>query len=1155
MPIGSSDWLKKYLRRRSLSEPDGRMLCLYRTTDEELEVLESALSFEISQCSNPTSRFHGFAPGFCIFTAEWWRRNHEAGPWSWDGALSSLGLDPDLPRQRIYPLVFKGLRYWKRQILRAGGANEFLVTLACEGGLPLKLLQKEGARLRNYFRALLREYQVFGPRGGEPAEIAARVSSYLPRSLRHEVVYQLSGSLVEKVWELQVSLGETSSPIEDLDRRDPQWRDRLPLVLSEETARALLNNLVTEAIVLASQSARELKVQCHLKKVDGQYQLIRTIRLPTSLDNKTLAGLLGKTTREVPYRLELYLQAPKGPDLIALLTRRTIGEEGIFAVEIPKGRVPAMEGMAACSSIRLYAKAERHVFPIREIRGGGYLSELPWVFVAKKDDPSDLTFIGEGTVRTRFPDAYIAIETNVLVNAEDGGAAEVFGLVPEVNRLLIRVSGTVSFQSGENVSRIRTGAIQDEFYQYILEGNFLSTGAYDSAVYLGFPRLSCYTETGIRRRILDSEIQWAMRGSGHIWRSLSEESFGPISIRHSARGEIKYLAHVEVVPVTSQVKFVPGADNYSGVVCLEGFHRPEVGVTPQAGLHIDISQDSGSDIYEVKVLAAGEPPPSFAVNLRWFRGGEITLSLPFPARGGRFLGRDGMPLGSSGVVHVDRLGGVVAQILVPHPNKKYLVEGALKARDIPIELANALWLRERMTEVTPGRHELDLRILQGSCRLMFAMTEDLDAEILVSLYSETSEQLPRRLRVAQYEGFLEIDEEAGNVILPDEEAKRVGADAIAALELRAFPMWNPAAEQELLSRVNGHCWYFDPEKRQPGPWLITGWDGDWCRLRPHCWMVPAISTLDSIDGENSVIQEGLSLEEAVKLSDTETRATVIDAIVTRIASDPNAPDWELVDCYIDHLIHLPPTTFDVVSRLARNPGAAALSILRARDDRFDSVWTSLEKLPFSWALIPVSSWVKAASLRYKAARDALVPLASELGSEIEPILDSLFQTFCTQAPLRIPGMQCIAEIIRERVLGRPREECRYLQLAVSSQGSQFFQGLQEEAKQGLLQSHSSEQWPGGGGIEDWMSRQNGVPIELKRLKYDAAGVIFYRAAVLNAPICAAVAAVCGIQMPRELLFHVRRIREFDAAWFDAAYGCALAMSIAHHLKSGSEFPS
>jgi hypothetical protein len=37
-----------------------------------------------------------------------------------------------------------GLRYWQRPLLRyAGGDRAFLITLACEGGLPLKLLHIE----------------------------------------------------------------------------------------------------------------------------------------------------------------------------------------------------------------------------------------------------------------------------------------------------------------------------------------------------------------------------------------------------------------------------------------------------------------------------------------------------------------------------------------------------------------------------------------------------------------------------------------------------------------------------------------------------------------------------------------------------------------------------------------------------------------------------------------------------------------------------------------------------------------------------------------------------------------------------------------------------------------------------------------------------
>jgi hypothetical protein len=82
-------------------------------------------------------------------------------------------------------------------MLSVAGQRAFLVTLACEGGVPLKLLHRDGTHLHRYFRALLREFQIYGQREVSSSALAARVASVLPLSLRQDVVYELSGNLIE----------------------------------------------------------------------------------------------------------------------------------------------------------------------------------------------------------------------------------------------------------------------------------------------------------------------------------------------------------------------------------------------------------------------------------------------------------------------------------------------------------------------------------------------------------------------------------------------------------------------------------------------------------------------------------------------------------------------------------------------------------------------------------------------------------------------------------------------------------------------------------------------------------------------------------------------------------------------------------------------
>ena len=192
------------LHRYGLSAPDGRLLCLYRCTDAEFSMLHTVLreAARVQWEIWPTQERVCLPPCFCLYAAEWWRRNYESGPWAWHDILESTGLGAAFPRQRLYRIVHQGLTYWKRPILTVASQHAFLVTLACEGGVPLKLLHRDGTHLQRYFRALLHEFQIYRRRGVSATQLAARVASVLPLSLRQEVVYELSGNLIEQIWDL-----------------------------------------------------------------------------------------------------------------------------------------------------------------------------------------------------------------------------------------------------------------------------------------------------------------------------------------------------------------------------------------------------------------------------------------------------------------------------------------------------------------------------------------------------------------------------------------------------------------------------------------------------------------------------------------------------------------------------------------------------------------------------------------------------------------------------------------------------------------------------------------------------------------------------------------------------------------------------------------
>ncbi len=1136
MSGGLAEGLRRFLAARGLKRPTGRPLYLYRTDDEEFEGLAGLLSEE-GRRSAGVPGGEMFAAAFCLVAAEWWRRNHSGGPWKWDGVFNAAGLPSDLDRQRIYPVVRNGLRYWRRDLLKVGTSNAYLVTLACEGGLPLQLIHQQGTALRAYFRALLSEFQVYGLRGADPAELAARVARHLPMSLRQRVVYQLAGTLVKEIWELQATLGETHTPVSDLDRTNPGWRERLPLALSDDTARTLLNNLVDDASKLARRSGKGVRAGCRLERTPGGWRLRRLVLLPPSLSDSEAVDLMG-AGEEVPYRFELYREDPvAGDECLALVTRRSAEDGARFVVEKGALRLRVLTGKRAVEPVRVYVGAGRRRHPAREVPGGTALSELPWVFVDRKGDGTEYEYVGEGTVRTRFPAAWVAVSAETTVETDEGASVRAVGRLVEIDREILEVRGSVVFEVGGHRVRVRTAQDRDEAELYTIEGPVLPVDA-PTPLYRGVPRVRACAESGAVRTIPPKDLEWRIPGglTRRLWFAVSDECLGPVELRHVVRGETRFARPVTVVPADARVELTGDEHGRGGEIRLAGFGRPDVGVEPVPGAAVIVQGPTDDDIAVVRLRVEGTAPASVGVRLRWSMDREVRFEVPFPAQGVRFLGRDGTELSNGEGVHVDRLGGVRVRALGARPGRYYLVEAVLHANDVDPDLRNQLWASERLVEVAPGRHELDLRALQEACRSLLAMTRELDAWVEVRVVDDTRREQPRHLRVRAYEAELEPDKDSGHVVLPDYDRGRFGEDEI---RLEAFPLRDPLVESETLPVVEPFRWDFAPEQKAPGPWLITGRCDGRGFVRPLCWTVEP--TEEAREPGTSGNGASPLLDAVAKPTLTE-RVEAFDAVLDRLAEDAGHPDWERLDAYLDRLADLPPGTFDVTSVLAQKPATAAAALLRAERDRFHRVWDTLERLPFSWLMVPVEAWVRCARRRYETVRD----LAKVLGPEYDP--DQLardgFRAFLEEIPLLAPGMISTAQIVAHRALGDTLERHQELRLAQTEAGrAALCGGVLPEARQDLLRTHADDEWPGGGGVDEWFRHREDLPEEIRALYVEPPSGARFRAPVLNVPIAAAVAAAFGLDLPEGAVFHVRRVREFAPGWFDTAYGCALAAGI------------
>ena len=251
--------------------------------------------------------------------------------------------------------------------------------------------------------------------------------------------------------------------------------------------------------------------------------------------------------------------------------------------------------------------------------------------------------------------------------------------------------------------------------------------------------------------------------------------------------------------------------------------------------------------------------------------------------------------------------------------------------------------------------------------------------------------------------------------LGENDLERLGKD-VERLRVEAVPLWDPDAEISALEPVPGLSgrWQFSPDRRESGPWVIVGKDGDWNRIRPLLWEVPGKD--DQMLLQDFDPKERGALETAVCISDTHERAAALDRLLVALAEDCSHPDWHQVYASIRRFRGLPAATLDLTDRIISTPCVAMMALLGASDTTMlSSVWSLLEELPFLWSLLPVKDWV--ATGRYFESS-----LRSELGRQRYPgdvnvLVQDALKPFFEEAPKRQLGFETLVELMRVCVFG------------------------------------------------------------------------------------------------------------------------------------------
>lgn len=1099
--------LQQILHRSGLRREQRSPLYAYRTTADELDALHAALR---GHCASGASFDTPTAAAFCLFGAEWFCRHYAGGPWAWRTILDAIGFRST---SALYGIVQRGLAHWHRPLVMLGSERQFLVTLACEGGLPLGLLQGEsGSALRRFFRELLGAREAYQ----RPAqELVADASRVLPPTLQQDVVSGLAAQLVDAVADLRLAAGGGADPVAHLDANHPTWRERVPLRLEEDVARELLNGLLREP---RPPTVALVEIETRLC-LEPARRFERLARFPSTMRSEDLEVQLGLGRGAIPPRAYLHLvtaDAARFP----VATATAVASEGTFDLAALPAR-PIRDPLAVIGRVLLAASAGAHDLAIVQPPGGEELDDLPWVFRAHPQGGGHV-LAAVGSHRTAADEVLLALPAEGTLTPEEGSIIDELCEIADPCRRVVRLRGQATWEGDGEQCAFRT-KVEAEGTRPVLVGSLRRFGFEGGEVWLGAPRWRLLRADGSTTEVPTSFSQeWRPLRAGLAWKPLGADCCGDALVRLRRGSETITRTVITVLPRDVQLQVRPSHDERRGRLEIDGLGAARVGVERAPGLHWSESREGTKAT--VSLESEASPPPTVDLRIQLDGGREARVRVPFPSKMRRFLHGD-LVLADHARLTLDRLSSVRARAIVEGSAAGFVVE----ARH------GDLWTAiGRLRKVSDNAFELALDALRDSIALLLASSSNLEATVQLRIVPEKGELRPPHpeICVGRYDAHLAPQHRADgsiDLVLDDASRQAVGQLGLSLLRVEARPIDDPSAPPVAIARAEER-WHVGRELLAPGPWLVLGYVGEQSRLRP------LLLTIQGSTPAATAPPSGprTAFDEAVRLRPRDRLSALANAL-QGMAIDLDHPSWQKVQHHLATLGHLPATTYDVVRALASVPDAAVAALLLGTN--FEATWAGLEELPFSWALVPVRSWIRGIRSLQRSV-DAKSDLWRSMNWDIARARRERLGPLWERGPRQARFLATVFEATTMTLAGLPSVPQPLLSHARSAEGRRQLSLLLDSERADLLRRHAATEdlWPEG-DVQALAVEAGVSPAVLDEVH--VAPDLAHRRDVYNAPSVAAAVSVLGVRSPLPLLLQIRRLRSFDEPWFDFAHAIAL----------------
>ena len=917
-----SSWLSDL----GLPAIDRRPLYRYRLSDEAFERLQTNLMSRAATLSLARDRVP--AAQFVLWAAEWFRRCYDGTGQRWDALGQALGMRPAWAVWR--KLTDDGLRHWGIPELRINGTHHRLAAIARQGGFPLAAVEGEGSGWAPRFLERLVSFVLAEP---EPTlEIADSIASSLmdlvPVTWRNQEIRIVSAELALEVARLR-RLAEADG-IPDgalvsvwLDQYHANWRSELPITVSSDAGRALVDGLMKTAVLKGGAGAvtvrRRLIIDGHVRremtelKLAGNLQDVNGTSISRSIDKEWS-------------RLRLFPSGDFAKHVSGELATAEPGDDGIWIARPTTTRTTFDLPFAISVEAELRGSGQRvgepFVLPAGEaVRGNVRV----YVATNEVEDklPTEFQLVGTGSGSYRPDRIYIDVPTAWrCAPSGDGSRAERLPDYSDTFRSMWLCEGNVVAASDrDDRYLLRTSQTAEQRDKLILMGaNPRGCTSSDNTmpIFVGIPVIQL--RDGRRNRAPNvGEVYWRERGANN-WRPISK--FG------APAGNFEFA--------------------WRDATTLHVRDRVDACILPQ---YFEISRSRVGDVLEIDISG--------------WQGRVLVDGRTNSGRGSWRFPLKANSRSCCTATFMDGPGGDI-EVEIPLPHYAWIYDWSLG----PVERKGRISLStiNRYVARSEGRCELlaDLFDRDGRPVAQGIASWWVEGELPLSSISDDIAALLRPLGDIRAEVRLNFNDSHDNVWCVREFDHNLERDTRGWIPDRAViepdvnivgrALHDPARERRNFGA------YGLLSEGQHRPFELPTLHGDWLiylRSNDHVLSCPQF-----IRGQPLTASPSTALAKAMAIADRTQRISALIELCDELFLNPVSPSSRAMVRYVIDLAlsldGLPPSTFDILMIIKDRPLLGCMMLFQALPAELDTLMRLPEGIPMAWTLIPGHCWEEAA---------------------------------------------------------------------------------------------------------------------------------------------------------------------------------------------------